>query len=102
MTMIIYVDKKEYHCHTKKPDGEHIPIETEFFNGKCAAYIEGFIWLPEGHEVVINGDAYNNPMITPWKDIRILDAYQEQYEAMLAEQKDMQNALNKLGVTLDE
>ena len=45
--MTIYIDS-EYKCHVKKPDGIFREVETEFFNGKCGAYIEGYRFVPAG------------------------------------------------------
>lgn len=80
--MKIYIDN-DYKCHTSN-DGTMREIETDAFNGKCPAYIEGYRFIP-------NGETWTNPQgvecsgVSPWKDYNILEAYQEQYEAMLAE-----------------
>ena len=67
----IYTDS-EFKCHTSN-DGTMTAVETDAFDGKCDAFIEGHCY-----EVKPNGWV----SIYPWKDNRILQAYQEQYEAM--------------------
>ena len=78
-------------CHTSQnEDGTFSPVETDFFDGKCDAFIEGHCC-----EIKENRQA-----IYPWKLDTELNAIQTQYEQALI--ADMQNALNTLGVTLDE
>lgn len=85
---MIYVDS-EYRCHTTNPDGAFREVENDFFNGKCQTFIEGFCY----------DDSKGYAQIYPWKDFAELDNAQRAYEQALI--ADMQNALNKLGVTLD-
>ena len=40
--MKIYIDS-EYCCHTINPDGVFQEIETDFFDGKCDDFIEGYL-----------------------------------------------------------
>ena len=95
--MKIYIDS-DYKCHTSD-GGAMTAVEVEFFDGKCKAFIEGYRFIPEGETWIReDGVAFTGEMIAPWKDYNILMAYQEQYEAMLAEQQDMQTALETLGV----
>ena len=47
-----------------------------------------------------DGTVFHGEMIAPWKDYHQLYKEQREYEKALI--ADMQNALNKLGVTLDE
>ena len=98
--MKIYIDS-EYHCHTTNPDGTFRAVEAEFFNGKCQTFIEGYRFVPSGESWTrSDGVVFHGEMIAPWKDYALLDAAQRLYEQALI--LDMQNALNKLGVTLDE
>lgn len=84
----IYLDS-EFKCHTVN-DGTMTAVETDAFDGKCNAFIEGYCY----------DDSNGYVQIYPWKPHSELDAAQRQYEQALI--ADMQNALNKLGVTLDE
>lgn len=104
--MKIYIDY-EYRCHTTNPDGlfqEATLSENakDFFSNKCTVFVEGYRLKPEGETWVReDGEVFSGgEMITPWQDYNQLDAAQRQYEQTLI--ADMQNALNKLGVTLDE
>lgn len=97
---MIYIDK-DYKCHVSN-DGTMTAIETDVFDGKSAAYIEGFRFIPYGESWTRDdGVVFRGEMITPWKDIRILKAYQSQYELDKAEIEDMQSALNTMGVTVN-
>lgn len=88
----IYIDT-EYKCHTTN-NGTMMAIETDFFDNKCNAFIEGYRYVPFGH--YWNG--FKGQMLAPYKDYNILKAYQQQYEEMLAEQEEMKQALEILGV----
>ena len=64
--MRVYIDT-EFKCHISD-DGTMTPIETDFFDGKCAAFVEGYLCDP-------------GKMITPWRPYSELAAAQRQYEA---------------------
>lgn len=98
--MTVYLDT-DFKCHVTN-DGTMTAYETSFFDGKCDAFIEGYRIVPTGASWTRpDGVAFHGEMIAPWKDYRILEAYQEQYEAMQAEMLDMQTALGVLEVTPD-
>lgn len=98
--MKIYIDN-DYKCHTAEADGLRA-FEVPFFDGKCKAFIEGYRYVPEGETWTrSDGVEFKGEMISPLKDYNILAAYQQQYEEMLAEQEDMQTALNTLGVNVN-
>lgn len=42
--MEIYIDI-EYHCHTTNSDGTFREVKTDFFNGKCQTFIEGYRFI---------------------------------------------------------
>lgn len=97
----IYLDS-EFKCHITN-DGQMTAVETDCFDGKCDAFIEGHRYIPAGESWTrSDGVVFRGEMIAPWKDYKILCAYQEQYESMLPELQDMQTALETLGVTADE
>lgn len=82
--MKIYIDS-EYKCHTAN-DGTLTAVETDFFDGKCSAFIEGHRFVPAGQIWIReDGEAFAGEMVAPWKDNSILAAYQRQYETMQAE-----------------
>ena len=88
--MIIYIDY-QFKCHVDNPDGNFRAVETEYFDGKCSAYIEGYRYVPTD-EVWVSPDGVEmRGMVAPWKDYAELDAAQRDYErATLA---DAENAL---------
>ena len=95
----IYIDS-DFKCHVSN-DGTMTAVETDWFDGKCDAFIEGYRFVPSGERWTrSDGEVFTGEMIAPWKPYAELDAAQRQYEQALI--LDMQNALNKLGVTLDE
>lgn len=99
--MTIYIDS-DFKCYIE-PAEYRTAVETEFFNGKCRAYIEGYRFVPTGCEWTRqDGHVFRGQMIAPHTDFRILQAHQSGYEEMLAEMEDMKAALELLGVTVDE
>lgn len=80
----IYIDA-EFKCHITN-DGTMAAMETDFFDGKCDAFVEGYRFVPDGESWVReDGEEFAGGMIAPWKDYSILDAYQQQYVSMNAE-----------------
>lgn len=109
--MIVYLDN-DYKCHVTD-DGTMRSYETDFFDGKCQAYIEGYRLVPEGetwvkdryeittdeveseilsedgsvlevfYKVEVVEEAFTGLMIAPWKDYAQLEAAQTAYEEVL-------------------
>ena len=95
--MIIYIDKN-YKCHTNN-DGTMLEVETPFFDGKCAEYIQGYIFVPSGSVWVReNGEEYHGEVAVPWKPYAELDRAQRAYEKQLL--AEYAEALKVLGVTV--
>lgn len=81
--MKIYLDC-EFHCHLAD-DGMMTEVQTEFFDGKCDAFVEGYRLVPAGHTWTRDdGVVFKGEMITPWKPYSELDAAQRSYEQDLA------------------
>ena len=79
----IYIDS-EFMCHIDN-DGTRMAIETDFFDGKCDTFIEGYRFVPAGESWTReDGETFRGEMIAPWKDYNLLEAAQGQYEADLA------------------
>lgn len=98
--MKIYVDS-DYKCHVSNPAGTMTNLETDFFDGKCDAYIEGYRYVPAGESWTrADGVVFQGEMIVPWKDWNELDAAQRDYER--EQLADALAALKLLGVTADE
>ena len=69
----IYIDK-EFKCYTFD-DGTRTAIETDFFDGKCDSFIEGYILVPKGANWVReDGEIFEGEMIAPWKPYETLIA----------------------------
>lgn len=94
---IVYIDT-DFKCHVET-DGTMAEVETDFFDGKCDEYIEGYRFIPEGMEWERDeGSVFHGEMIAPWKDYSELERVQMAYERhLLAEYAE---ALKVLGVTV--
>ena len=105
--MKIYIDT-DFKCHASNPNGAYTAVETDFFDGKCDVYIQGYRFVPAG-EVWKRSDGVVFPgeMIAPWMDWRELDTAQRDYErerlaAITEELADARAALELLGVSANE
>ena len=86
----IYIDS-DFKCHLTD-DGTMTAVETDFFDGKCDAYIEGYRFVPSGESWTReDGVLFHGEMISPWKDYAELDNAQREYER--EQMADMENAL---------
>lgn len=77
--MKIYIDP-DFQCHTAPGEGR-TAVETDFFDGKCPAFIEGYRFIPSGESWTReDGVVFAGEMVAPWKDWTELDALQREYE----------------------
>ena len=98
--MTIYIDS-DYKCHSSSGDGM-TAVETDFFDGKCRQYIEGYRFVPSGESWVLDdGEVFTGEMVAPWQPYEILAEFQAIYEEEQAKQADMAAALDAIytGVT---
>ena len=80
----IYIDS-DYKCHVSD-DGIMTAVETDFFDGKCATFIEAYRFVPSGWIWTrSDGTVFHGEMIAPFKPYDQLAAAQVQYEADMAE-----------------
>ena len=78
----IYIDSA-YKCHAFD-EGTMTAVETDFFDGKCDAFIEGYRFVPDGETWTrSDGAVFRGEMIAPWKDYAELDNAQREYERQL-------------------
>lgn len=103
--MTIYIDS-DYKCYVSAAEGRRA-VETDFFDGKCSAFVEGYRYVPAGETWIrADGAVFAGEMLAPWKDYSILAAAQAAYEQAqsenAAEIADMQSALNVMGVSVNE
>ena len=102
--MTIYIDT-DYKCHVAN-GGNMVAVETDAFDGKCPAYIEGYRFVPSGQTWVrSDGVEFRGEMIAPWKPWKELDTAQrawerEQYETLTAQlamlDEEYQKGVNSL------
>lgn len=75
----IYIDSK-FKCHVSN-DGTMTTVETNFFDGKCDAYVEGYRFVPNGETWTrSDGEVFHGEMISPWKNYAELEEAQRAYE----------------------
>lgn len=73
-------------------------VDTDAFDGKRDAYIEGYRFVPAGETWTRDdGVLFSGEMIAPWKPWSELDAAQREYERQ--QLADMRAALTVLGVS---
>lgn len=90
----IYIDS-DFKCHTTN-DGTMTEIQTDFFDGKCANFVEGYRFVPCGESWTReDGVEFTGEMIAPWTDYSELDAAQRAYE-----QEQLADAENALAILL--
>lgn len=90
--MKFYIDQ-DNKCHLSDPEGIYTPVETDLFDGKCDAYVEGYRYIPAGSVWIrADGQAFAGEMAAPWQDYQELDAVQREYERQLLEQAEAENA----------
>ena len=78
----IYIDS-DFKCHSFN-DGTMVEIQTEFFDGKCNDFVEGYRFVPVGEIWTrYDGVVFHGEMIAPWKDYAELDAAQREHERKL-------------------
>lgn len=76
----IYIDS-DFKCHITNETGTYTSVETEIFDGKCDAYIEGYRLVPAGENWTRpDGVVFKGEMAAPWTDYTELDRAQRAYE----------------------
>lgn len=82
----IYLDS-DFKCHLTN-DGTMDTVETDYFDNKCDAFIEGYRFVPNGKNWVRDdGEKFLGEMIAPWKNYEELDGIQRNYEKQLLQQQ---------------
>ena len=93
----IYLDA-DYKCHISG-DNTMTAVETDFFDGKCDSFVEGYRFVPSGERWTrSDGVVFQGEMIAPWKDYPELDSAQREYERQLL--AEYAEALKTLGVSV--
>jgi hypothetical protein len=87
---MIYIDS-EFKCHVAD-DGTRKTVETDFFDGKCDLFVEGYLFVPlDENWTRDDGEVFEGEMVTPWKDYAELEDAQVRYER--EKLADAENAL---------
>lgn len=100
----IYLDS-DFKCHISVADGR-TQVETDAFDGKCDAYIEGYRFIPAGQTWTrADGVVFTGEMIAPWKPWAELDAVQREYErehyqTTVAQNTEYESALSEIETAL--
>ena len=77
--MKIYIDT-DFKCHVFNPDSVYAAVETDFFDGKCTEYIEGYRYIPAGESWTRpDGAVFAGEMIAPWRPWEELEKIQRDY-----------------------
>lgn len=95
--MTIYIDS-DYKCYVSAAEGRRA-VETNFFDGKCAEWIESFRFVPDGETWTRgDGEVFNGEMTAPWKDLG--EAYVAQAAYVTAQNAQYEAALSEIEVAL--
>ena len=95
--MTIYIDS-DYKCYVSDAEGRRA-VETDFFDGKCAEWIESYRFVPEGETWMRgDGEVFKGEMVTPWKDLS--EAYTAQTAYLERQNKQYEAALSEIEVAL--
>lgn len=74
---------RDYECSLVEKNDTVQSIETNIFDGKCNAYIEGFRFIPAGQTWTRkDGVVFTGEMIAPFKDTAYLEAVQTAFEEL--------------------
>lgn len=76
----VYLDS-DFKCHVAN-DGTMTAAESDFFDGKCGTFIEGYRFVPTGMSWMReDGEVFQGEMASPWKDYDELEKAQREYES---------------------
>ena len=82
---MVFIDSN-FCCHLIN-DGTMRELQTNFFNGKCKEFIEGYRFIPDGENWTRDdGVVFRGETVFPWKDYEELDQAQRQYEKQQLEE----------------
>ena len=78
----IYLNK-DFQCSVTEKSDTVQSIETDAFDGKCNAFIEGYRFVPAGRQWTReDGIVFAGEMIAPFKDYTQLEMVQKLYEQL--------------------
>ena len=92
--MTIYIDN-DYKCHLSD-DGTRRAFNVPFFDGKCAEFVEGYLYVPSGETWTRkDGQTFKGEMIAPRRDYSGIAAIQSAVDRTQAQ------ADEEIGILLD-
>ena len=101
----IYLNK-DFQCSVTEKSDTVQSIETDAFDGKCNAFIEGYRFVPAGRQWTReDGIVFAGEMIAPFKDYTQLEMVQKLYEQLAEDITYTQLAVAELyesGVTAND
>lgn len=81
--MKIYIDM-DYRCHIENGEGLR-EVETDAFDGRCRAYIEGYRLIPHGETWTgADGRTIRGRAVFPWREHTLLAEFQKMYDEIIA------------------
>lgn len=93
--MKIFVDA-DFRCHVLPLPGCR-ELETDFFEGRCPAFVEGFRYIPAGESWTReDGKVFHGEMIAPWQDFSWLRGLQEMWEKLQPLVEELQKLVESL------
>lgn len=93
----IYLNS-EFKCYVVD-DGTMTAVETDYFDGKCDTFIQGYRFIPEGESWTrSDGVTFKGQMIFPWMSYDKLSSIQQEYEKQLL--ADFESALAEIETAL--
>lgn len=100
----IYLNS-DFQCSVAEKEDTVQHIETDYFDGKCNAWIEGYRFVPQGQTWTrADGVEFGGQMAAPFKDYSYLEMVQSVYDQLAADITDTQLAVAELyesGVALN-
>lgn len=80
MGKTVYLDS-DFKCHVAN-DGTMATAESDFFDGKCDTFIEGYRFVPAGMSWEReDGEVFHGEMASPLKNYDELEEAQREYES---------------------
>ena len=74
-------------------------VQTDFFDGKCDSYIEGYRFVPDGQSWQrSDGAVFQGQMISPYKDSMLLEEMQRLYQEIDKGQEAQNSAIAYIGM----
>lgn len=84
----IYIDT-DFKCHVTN-NSAMTAVQTDVFDGKCDAYIEGYRFVPFGETWKReDGEIFSGEMVAPFKNFDVLEMVQKLYEESSIVQADV-------------